>query len=147
MISFLATGSDVGLVLLPIATVDPQKTYTVEVIVHATNPVGGRMYQAGLAGWPFGWLTTPGSYGAPIATTTTARRNRLSGERTVYKCASCTQIKWQTRRGTDRGIAGFEIYDSAGISITPDLATYDCYNGSNDFVTSTIASDLAEADY
>lgn len=148
-LSFRQSGSNVGVVLVPLAKLDPSVEYVVTLEVDSTNPTGGRMYQAGLVGWPPQWKTTPGPFGILIraGTETNGWHQRYAGERVVYACNNCTRIEWTGRARTDRGIVGFEVYDSNGNPVTLDVATHDMYAAISQVRTVRVADNLPEGDY
>lgn len=146
LIDMAVSGGDAGLFLIPLATLDPAASYTVTLTRHSSSAVGGRSYQAGLAGWDAGWVARAAAYAGIITTTASSRRVRMPASRVVYKVPG-TRVDFRTRKAADRGIANFELYDAAGTAVTLTTSTLDCYSGSTTVVTTTLASGLPQKDY
>lgn len=146
LIDLAVAGGDAGLFVIPLATLDPTLTYTVTVTRHSSSAVGGRSYQAGLAGWDAGWLTRPGAYAGILSTSATGRRAYFPASRVVYKVPG-TRVDFRVRQSAARGIASLELYDATGNAVTLTTTTVDCYAASTTFVTTTLVSGLPRGDY
>jgi hypothetical protein len=146
LISFI--GSGYHLTHQAATDLDSALTYEVTIEVDATNPGGGRMYQAGLFGYAAGWDTTDGFVG----TFRTASVGGLSvayaktGNTVITECADCTKLVWRGCSVSDAAIIQFDVRNSDGTVVFSD--TFDTYAASaGNATTHTITSGLPRGTY
>lgn len=89
---------------------------TVELSESASNPVGGRINDAGVLAYNTFPYNTAGLYGlAEVASS--ANLMSHAGTSVVYQCTNTTRISWKYRTQTVSGIANFKVYDNSGTEI------------------------------
>ncbi|TIS80158.1 MAG: hypothetical protein E5W94_02410 [Mesorhizobium sp.] len=140
-----------GLTHIPLANLDPAKTYTVKETVHASNPAGGRLYQGGQYGYAPIAFDAVGIHGivdvTPLAGVNSVR-SYPAGTVRVYRYDNATRIDWNYISTNASGIAVFKIYDSSGVEIgTYDVTEKDTYSTTTALIRLKIASGLVKGTY
>jgi len=144
-----------GLYYVPVADVlDPSKTYSVEIAVAATNPAGGRAYDAGLRGYAATAFNAvgraAGTWFTQVFGAAPTVGDYLSGGKVVYQCANATKINWKFVTSPNSGKVKFKVFDNSGAEIAAGKyvnTAYDCYLGANNLVTVPVAAGLTPGTY
>lgn len=124
-------------------------TYTVDITVHSSNPVGGRSYDGGLHAYAATAYNSTGRHGTwPTVTVLTSTQVAyFSGIRVVYAFTG-TKVVWKYVASTASGIASFKVYDSVGAEIaTYTNSTKDTYSASTVLSSVEVASGLTNGTY
>ncbi len=99
---------------------DPSKTYVVEIIVDASNPAAGRVYEGGLLIYATPLSNTAvgrqGSFDNVTVTSVTTAIAHYAGAR-VVQAFSGTRVVWQYALSVNSGKADIRVYTAAGVEI------------------------------
>lgn len=118
-----------GLLHAPAADGIGAGTITVLIEESATNPVGGRLYDAGIL--CYNGVPTTGTAGLYGLAEVNSSANLMThaGTEVVYQVTNSTRVSWRYRTQTVSGIAKFKLYDNSGVEVATYSATsVDTYN-------------------
>lgn len=140
-----------GMQYVTVASNLPTGDYTVELTVAADNPIGGRLYDAGVFGYSNIAYNAEGQQGI-FVTSTSYRLAFFSGARLTYRFNG-TRVSYRHGISGNAGIFSARVYTAAGVEIAADKYlivgnTVDAYSAANISTSSTpIAGGLPLGDY
>ena len=154
LINFISTATGNTTMHFPLADgLTSGSTYTVEIKVDASNPVGNRVYQAGLLGYADIAFDDTGISGVVLddPSSLAGQSNALSvapGTRAVYTFTNTTKIDWQYVETPTSSVVTFIIYDSVGTEITTyQNQTIDQYGVGSTAKVVTVATSQTKGTY
>jgi hypothetical protein len=126
-------------------------TYTVEIKVDASNPVGNRVYTAGLLGYADIVYSSVGINGLVLDAALGDQTNSASftsGTTAVYQLDLATKVDWSYVETNVASVVNFTVYDSVGAEISVyENQTLDAYAVGSTARKVTVAKDLPIGTY
>jgi hypothetical protein len=129
-------------------------TYYIRTTVDATNPGGGRVYQARIFGYTDIAYNETGIHGVvddaelPGSSGQINARSYNPGTTVVYACNNCTKIDWRYVETTSGSICTFLVYDSGGTPISTYVNYFvDTYAPGSTSKKITVAENLTLGNY
>lgn len=125
-----ATSSE-GLINIPaFFNVSSGNTYYLRMTVDATNPVNGRVYQAGILGYADIAYNAVGIHGVVDDATLAGNVNSRSyhpGTTVVYLLENCTRGDWKYVATQTGAIAQIKVFDTTGAELADYVDSVDTY--------------------
>lgn len=152
LVNFISTATGNTTMHIPLANgLDSSLTYTVEIVVDASNPVGNRVYQAGLLGYDDIAFNAEGIHGILLDASLGGQTNSMSvtsGTTAVYRLDDVTKIDWSYVETNVASVTEFTIYDSMGVEIsTYKNSAIDAYGAGSTAKKVVVATDLTKGTY
>lgn len=137
-----------GLCIIPLADLDPLKTYTVRVEVDPTNPAGRRIYDGGVLEFDALAFDAEGISGfAQEKDLGSGRVGNLlfyAGNVAIYRLDDVTRIDWRYIGGIGFNTAELTVFDIGGSEVAAVTVDTD---GPLQNTAATVAEDLPRASY
>ena len=149
LVNFISTATGNTTMHIPLAKgLTSGSTYVVEIEVDATNPVGNRIYTAGLLGFDDVAFDATGIHGITLDSTidgTVSSMSTESGTTAVYTSTDTTKIDWKYIETNVASVATFSVYNAAGTEVATN--TLDMYGAGSTVKKFTVAKDLPKGTY
>jgi hypothetical protein len=152
LINFISTATGNTTMHFPLAEgLDSGLTYEVTIEVDASNPVGNRVYQAGLLGFNDIAYNDVGINGIVLDSSLGGQTNSLtvaSGTTAVYQLNNTTKIDWRYVENPTGSIVNFQVFDSVGGEIASyENQTVDQYATGSTSKKVTVAKGMDKGTY